>query len=686
MASRKGPQPGRKVRNKAFKSVGMGGGETATDRAARLEAKEFEKTQKLIDAELADTQGIDDALEAYQDMRAQELDDIKYATKEADEVKGAQEFLQRRYKAMTDVGLPGAPEAGSAGKGYFSLAAHLDGLGELTADVPEAYHWQFGNGAKLRIGTEYSDVDPFTGQRSIVPSADPTDSKKALTMFEGTQSQARAIGKLGSDATGAGETAPKNATEYIQRQLMRRMGRQVESINSEAVTAPDFKDITPGKEKIVDGQIWNSSMPAKQSQLFTDVNTGSRMKDKVSQAREVRRRITDTIAKNPKASLGKVIGALSKTDDPNYKLYGGYDQTLRQRRTPDAGKIYDTTHHPKDSVFYADYTDEEAARLMRANHRANSFSDTEMLAPNEIREEDVKKVKNVFEKKRGSDIYDSMVIQGKYPDRASIEGVMNDAERAKTTTFTPQFKAETPEVGQFLRNVENGVEVIPSSGISTDPVGTPKAPPKSAAGLDVEDITPVKRRPTPPPIVRGGGQAGGDVTPLFIRNTLDVVGGMAKNPGVRLAGAAVGAIPILGDAADAATGTYDVITKTGRQQIRGAGNAAAGITGLTAVAAPATAPILAPVSAGLAVGGAASDWTMERRAKDKKYTRNTGSVDPFIHSDAAPVTISGPSVGPIVSETQRRRNARRSTPGTVKSRPGANAGAWWNKALNALGL
>ena len=40
-----------------------------------------------------------------------------------------------------------------------------------------------------------------------------------------------------------------------------------------------------------------------------------------------------------------------------------------------------------------------------------------------------------------------------------------------------------------------------------------------------------------------------------------------------MAGLAVGAVPILGDAADASTGTYDAVTKKGDAQVRGAGNA-----------------------------------------------------------------------------------------------------------------
>ena len=187
------------------------------------------------------------------------------------------------------------------------------------------------------------------------------------------------------------------------------------------------------------------------------------------------------------------------------------------------------------------------------------------------------------------------------------------------------------------------------------------------------------------PLKRVQELSGGDALSKLLSNpVLKAAQDFGKNPGFRMAGLALGAVPVLGDAADASTGTYDAITKKGDAQVRGAGNAAAGIAGLTAVAAPATAPILAPVSVGLGVGNAAADWTKERRAKDKKYTRNTGSIDPFIHSVDKPVTIQGPSAQPVVSETQRRRNARRSTGGPV-SRPSTGAG-WWQKATQSLGL
>lgn len=157
---------------------------------------------------------------------------------------------------------------------------------------------------------------------------------------------------------------------------------------------------------------------------------------------------------------------------------------------------------------------------------------------------------------------------------------------------------------------------------------------------------------------------------------------VSQNPTFRAAGLALGAIPVLGDVADAAEGTHQLATaKSNRDVKRGASLTATGVTGLASVAAP----VLAPVAAGMAVGNLAADVTEQRRANDKKYTRNAPSVDKHIHSEANPVTIQGPTVSPVVSETVRRRAARRSTPGINKTRP-TSAQGWWSKAKDALGI
>jgi len=687
---------------------GMGGEsqlESAESKLARKEAnkqlkietdidKQNAAAEKLLDAELKDTAGIDKALnEINEDVRAQALDD------------DAQEFLQKRYKAMTDVGLPGAPEAGSVGKGQFSLSAHLDGLGEINSNTPEAYHWQLGNGAKLRIGTEYGEFDAETGQRSIVPSADPTDPKKALTMFEGTQNQAQAIGPLTKDANGM-IGSPKNATEYIQRQLMRRTGRKVEMNNVAEKTAPDFvEELSDGKTRIVDGQIWQSGNRGfgsdnKLSEIYNWVETGEGDTGTPA-AREIQKRINKGIDANPNASLGRVIKSRGMQSTTEGKLRGPDNN-----EPPWAGKIYDEGHHPKDKIFYADYEDEEAARLMKNNKSRdskNKYLDTEMLAPNEIREEDVSKARALLESKRGDDLKSTVKVipQGKNETRTKIYANWSNKDRNKITTTDAQIKVEHPEVRQFMREVDNnGVEITPDSGIgptadspniSSTPAGTPQAPRKSAAGLGglAEDFTP---KPGPVRRTGGGGSGGGSWLDVpFVRQAQEVVGNVMQNKAVRFAGKGLLALPVigaLGDAGDAYAGTKDVVdtSKSGLERRRGGVKGAAGITGLATLVAPA-APLLAPVAGGMAAGHMLGEITDHRRATDTKYTANSGKAEQagrFSHTEDNPVTMGIP--GTVQSETQRRRQARRSSTGATPVDRPQTGNQWWNQALGVLGL
>jgi len=178
--------------------------------------------------------------------------------------------------------------------------------------------------------------------------------------------------------------------------------------------------------------------------------------------------------------------------------------------------------------------------------------------------------------------------------------------------------------------------------------------------------------------VNGGLKVNG-----MARQVLDGAGKLLRNPAVRALGVGLGAVPILGDVADAATGTIDVVTKTGDQQVRGAGNAAAGFTGLAAVAAPAAAPLLAPISGGLAAGNLAADFARDRKqeraiGESSKYER-TGA---FNHTEDNPVSIGLP--GPVQSETQRRRQARRSSTGATPVARPQTGKQWWEQGVDSV--
>jgi len=113
---------------------------------------------------------------------------------------------------------------------------------------------------------------------------------------------------------------------------------------------------------------------------------------------------------------------------------------------------------------------------------------------------------------------------------------------------------------------------------------------------------------------------------------------------------------------------------------------AAGITGLATLVAPA-APLLAPVAGGMAAGHMLGEITDHRRATDTKYTANSGKAEQagrFSHTEDNPVTMGIP--GTVQSETQRRRQARRSSTGATPVDRPQTGNQWWNQALGVLGL
>ena len=514
----------------------------------------------------------------------------------------AKAFLNDRYDRFAALDLP------------TNLAKPFEDIENLPGvDYPQAFQSPVKGGGRVRIGTEF-EMNDVTGERTIVPSADPVEKGKALTLFEGTQQEALQS-KFGQDAASI-----PNKTEYVQRQIMRRMGLPAVMNNEgDAKTATDFK---VGNKKI-DGQTHRTTWERPKLQAYTWINgpnetpwDNQQMPESGRQASadNVKNIILDEMDANPGRGLQGAITDL------------GEDGVLSGSRStdyaPTVGKLFQEGKYKKDAIFMSDY--EPSFHIKNKKAR-----DTIAKAPKDIRMQDLNRARAVVNSMGSDELAQSLEAfpnetqEGKFPGRTQLH-IMPSEERAKQFTVSgDQIRKDTPQVRQFL-----------------------------------------------------------DESPSFIRKA----GKVLRNPAVKAAGVALGAIPVLGDAADATTGTYDAVTKTGDQQVRGAGNAAAGIAGLTAVAAPAAAPVLAPVSVGLGVGNAAADWTKERRSKDKKYTSNTGLTSAHIHTPEAPVTIQAPSAQPIVSETQRRRNARRGTPGTVKSKPGANAGAWWNKALGALGL
>jgi len=519
-------------------------------------------------------------------------------------VADAQAFLLDRSDRLKSVGLSG------------SLSGEFEGLDHLpnSRQHPQPYVQDRGQYGQVLYGTEY-EVNDVTGTKMPVPSVDPTDSNKPLGMFVGSREQA------------AKNTSPvakdfldvENASEYTQRQILRRMGFPAQMNNQGDVRAPDF---TVGKQ-VVDGQIRRGADNKMQAYTWVDpTNTrfdfNKGMTERWGEAKQVQGAIEKAADADPQANLRQIMDRLGDPNNPDRQLTGPSGDR------PIEGKLYvEDPRFRKDSVFYTHLTPEQA--------KAGQFSDTTSYKPQDIDMVDVNKAQEVAENLTGEDLKGSLKINPNNP------GPVVDRNTGKTK-FPKRTQVNLDIPARFdSQYKESGVQLL-------------------------------KKHPQ-------------------VGQFLDQAGKLMRNPAVKATGLALGAIPVLGDAADATTGTIDAVTKKGDQQVRGAGNAVAGITGLASVAAPAAAPVLAPVSIGLGAGNLLADVTKERRARDKKYTSNAGLTNKHIHTKEAPVTIQAPSAQAVVSETQRRRNARRSTGGPV-SRPAkpTTAGGWWNKALGALGL
>jgi len=597
---------------------------------------DFEEILSLLKSNQITENEADELLADVDYTQFRQYIDKESAIKETQLVDDAHQYLGDRYKTMRKAGLPA------------SVAPYLDGMNDLPGSngtVPTEFRWNTGNGT-LRIATEYGPVNPMTGQKDVNPFLDPTDDSKALTLFEGTQEQAQKLGKLGRDAGGKKTGGPEKATEYVQRNIYRRSGQPIVMNNRGTVTATDMIIPREGQRPItVDGQAtrplneWRPGMARGTywrpgSQLYTRMNLpgGQRLKP-VDRIKETERRFANLVDSNPDLSLTQLMdGAFDKGYISGYG-YGNYP--------PIKGKVLDTSHQPKDKTFWTIYDNQFS------NRNEDAF-DTINKAPDGVMIESNAQSRKIVEGLRGQKLKDSVFFT---PAQDSTLRMQVDHRVLPDTALArPEKVLEmNPAIKQFTNYEQDRSSLAIPSGQPTTKTFTKE-------------------------------------TPGVVADAMKRAKAVLKNPVVRGTGVALGAIPVLGDVADAATGTYDVVTgKTADQKKRGATDLLAGGTGLAALAAPAAAPVLAPISVGAGVGGLLADETKARRARDPKYTRNAPSVDKHIHSEANPVTIQAPIASPIVSETERRRAARRSTRGVNKTRP-TTAKGWWGKAMDALGL
>ncbi len=105
-------------------------------------------------------------------------------------------------------------------------------------------------------------------------------------------------------------------------------------------------------------------------------------------------------------------------------------------------------------------------------------------------------------------------------------------------------------------------------------------------------------------------QAYQPLVPNFAGGALKLV------PGIGKVGVALTALGALSDAASATTGTYGVVTKTGKEQTAAGLNAASGVLGLASLAAP-------PLAAAAAAVGGVGMLAENRIERDKRRERDT---------------------------------------------------------------
>ncbi len=505
----------------------------------------------------------------------------------------AQAFLLDRTDRFKALGMPG------------QLSGEFEELGNLpnSDQYPEAYRKGYGENNKygeVLFGTEY-ETNGVTGTRMAVPSADPTDSKKPLAMFLGSREQAaKNVSPRAKDFL----DVPK-ASEYVQRQIMRRMGFPAQMNTN--INEKDTDFIVRGRK--IDGQTTREGWGQPKVQAYTWVDpAGPLQGSRMDQADQIVKTLNKEIDANPNSDLKTIVDDIGKPG-PNQKLRGPHSNS-----EPFRGKLYDQKRAPKDEVFGTMYDDKF--------HESNKITDSVAKAPSDLYIDNVKEAQQTMESLSGEDL------------KASIKALPNATQNGQHKPRTMVHIAPPPSVASRFR------------------------------------------------------QTGEDIINKFpqVGQFLDAGGKLMRNPAVRLAGTALAAVPVLGDAADATTGTVDVVTKTGDQQVRGAGNAVAGLTGLATLAAPAAAPILVPVSSGLGIGNALADNAKERRqarsiGESSKYERSGA----FSHTAESPVSIGLPgTTSPVQSETQRRRQARRSSSGkTPVTRPQTGK-QWWEQAVDSV--
>ena len=403
--------------------------------------------------ELRDTFGSAEAAELLENLTSQQLADfasqeisdnidIQQLIKDTAEqnlintVDDAQEYLSQRYRRFKKLGVDS------------NLARMFERLDDISPGLPQEYRMRPDVGGELRYATQY-ELNPLTGVEEVVPVADPTDPRKALTLYEGSKAQARR-----SKNRFVREAVPGDrASEYVQRQILRRRGDKAYYKNAgnsiQSKTDTDFI-IEDGKgkgiPKMVDGQTANTRFGAN-PQLYTRIDqqgdfAGPRdIQSRWDRAKGVQERIIQGAKDNPNLNLEELV-----RNDPN--LVGTPDKYIQgEYKYPTKGKVLDTSRAKKDTVLNTVYDLDW--------HRSGAGGDTISKAPLSISEDDMEKARRAVRSVTGEEIGE---IISAHPNSASAKHLPRTQINLRgDSRLTSQFRRDetallksNPELKQFL--------------------------------------------------------------------------------------------------------------------------------------------------------------------------------------------------------------------------------------------
>jgi hypothetical protein len=342
-------------------------------------------------------------------------------------------YLDERYKQFDRVGID---------RRFAREFEKLDDIPNLPAGArltPQEWRETLATGGESRVATEYRN-NSVTGIDEVVPSSDPTSGKgrKPLNMFLGTRDQAARVPKGGSAGKAAKDMLGiPNASEYVQRQILRRRGEKAHMNNASGdPTVTDFAIDTGDGIELVDGQTFsNKWTDSPNPQAYTAIVPGYKPPGTTLQQdiNELNIMIQRDINANPTSDLQSIVN-----NNPYYESYPG--------KPAFEGKLLDSgARHKKDRILYTEYPQ----ALHRAGRNAN---DTIAMAPKDLWEHDIDIAKKEFKNLVGDDLKRSVRVKppagGARIPQIDIE--VPEEMESKFRRDTIDILRDKPEVKQFM--------------------------------------------------------------------------------------------------------------------------------------------------------------------------------------------------------------------------------------------